>query len=213
MQISSNRGVTERLKPPRALYCEFPLGRPLGHPGDAPFQRRVIDAAFALLDRKDGPVLEDFPEVIDDEGVEPLACPVPPRFDPSLPEAVDEARALRPAYNRQLARTGRTVVGKTMGPDEVPDAVGVFVHLVESASWDELARLGPSRLVAQDIRGYYEEAAMELAGHVPDAHAGEAWFYRKTATGRLMLDAMRIMREGGAPQPEWGFLVPRNFQQ
>jgi hypothetical protein len=212
VQISSNRVVTERLKPPRALYCEFPLGRPLGHPGDAQFQRRVLDTAFALLDRKEGPVLEDFPETIDDEGVEPLACPVPPRFDPSLPEAVDEAKALRPAYNRQLARTERTVVGKVLGPDGVPDAVGVFVRLVECGSWEELTRLGPSRLVAQDIRGYYEEAAMELAGHVPEAHAAEAWFYQKTATGKLMREALRVMRDGGAPQAEWGFLVPRNFQ-
>jgi hypothetical protein len=203
----------ERLKPPRALYCEFPLGRPLGIPGDPGFQRRVLDAAFALLERPSGPVLEDFPESIDDEGVEPLACTLPPRLDPSLPKAVDEARALRPAYDRQLARTGRTVVGKILGPDEVPEAVAVFVRLVESGSWEELAGLGTIRLVAQDIRGYYEEAAMALADHVPEAHAGEAWFYRQTETGSLMIQALRIMRDGGAPQPDWAFLVPRNFQQ
>lgn len=205
--------MTERLKPPRALYCEFPLGRPLGKPGDAAFQRRVLDAAFSLLDRPSGPVLEDFPEAIDDEGVEPLSCSMPPQFDPSLPEAVDEAKALRPAYNRQLARTGRTVVGKVIGPDEVPEAVAVFIRLVESGALEELKGLGPSRLVAQDIRGYYEEAAMELAGHLPAAHAGEAWFYQTTATGKLMLQALNVMRDGGAPQPDWAFLVPRNFQQ
>jgi hypothetical protein len=53
---------------------------------------------------------------------------------------------------------------------------------------------------------------MELAGHVPAAHAAEAWFYRRTATGKLMLEALRIMRDGGAPQSDWAFLVPRNFQ-
>jgi hypothetical protein len=210
--LSSNRGVTERLKPPRALYCEFPLGRPLGVPGDAAFQRRVLDAAFALLERPLGPVLEDFPDKIDDVGVEPVACPVPPRFEPSLPEAVDEANALGPAYDRQLKRTGRTAVGKVLNPDQVPEAVAVMVRLVESGSWQELSKLGNPRLVAQDIRGYYEEAAMELSDHTPAAHAAEAWFYQETATGRLMLDASRVMRDGGAPQPDWSFLVPRNFQ-
>jgi hypothetical protein len=66
--------------------------------------------------------------------------------------------------------------------------------------------------VAQDIRGYYEEAAMELADHTPAAHATEAWFYQNTVTGRLMLDVIRDMKHGGAPPPDWSFLVPRNFQ-
>jgi hypothetical protein len=157
-------------------------------------------------------VLEDFPDKIDDAGVEPVACPLPPRFDASLPEAVDEAMALRPAYDRQLTRTGRTVVGKVFGPDQVAEAMAVFVRLVESGSWQELTELGNPRLVAQDIRGYYEEAPVELSEHTPAAHATEAWFYRKTVTGRLMLDALRVMKDGGAPQPDWSFLVPRNFQ-
>jgi len=41
----------ERSHPPRALHCEFPLGRPLGRPGDAAFQRRVLVAALRLLER------------------------------------------------------------------------------------------------------------------------------------------------------------------
>ena len=99
-----------------------------------------------------------------------------------------------------------------IGPDEVPEAVAVFIRLVESGSLEELLGLGQSRLIAQDIRGYYEEAAMELAGHLPAAHAGEAWFYQTTATGKLMLQALNVMRNGDAPPPDWAFLVPRNFQ-
>ena len=55
---------------------------------------------------------------------------------------------------------GGPVVGKVIGPDEVPEAVAVFIRLVESGSWEELIGLGQSRLIAQDIRGYYVEAAM-----------------------------------------------------
>ena len=51
--LSIIRGQVETTRPPRALHCEFPLGRPLGRPGDPALQRRVIDAAFALLDQTD----------------------------------------------------------------------------------------------------------------------------------------------------------------
>src|ERR671910_544074 len=64
--LSLVRPQIEQSRPPRALHCEFPLGRPLGRPGDPEFQRRVLSAAFALLQRRDGPVLEDFPEAIAD---------------------------------------------------------------------------------------------------------------------------------------------------
>ena len=212
LQLSSDRGVTKRIGPPRALYCEFPLGRPLGRQDDAAFQRRVLDAAFALLGRNSGPVLEDFPETIDDEGVEPLLCPVPPRLRSPAGEEIDEALSLRSAYDRQRARTGRTVLGKLVGPDEVPDAIAAFVRVVESGSWGEVNARGPGRLLAQDIRAYYEEAALELADRIPEAHATESWFYQKTATGKAIRKAQRIMREGGAAEGDWVFLVPRSLQ-
>lgn len=172
----------------------------------------MLDAAFALLDRESGPVLEDYPETVEDETDSPLECPLPPRLHENLPAAVDEALALRPAYNRQLAATGRTVVGKVVGPDKVADVVGVFARVAAGEGWDELSAVGVPRLVAQDVRGYYEEAAMALADHVPGAHAAEAWFFTKTAAGGAIREAQKRMREGGAPQPDWFFLVPRSFQ-
>ncbi len=200
------------MKPPRALFCRFPLGRPLGKPNDAAYQRRVIDAAFTLLERDSGPVLEEFPDVIEGEPDTPLACPVPPHHDPSLPKAVDEAVALRPAYDRQLAASGRTIVGKVLGPDRVPEAVGLFVRIAEGeAPWEELKALGVPRFVAQDIRAYFEEAAMALAAHVPAANQAEAWFFRNTAAGAAVRRAALRMKEAGAPQPDWGFLAPRVY--
>ncbi|MFN6122232.1 MAG: hypothetical protein ACK5CE_21690, partial [Actinomycetes bacterium] len=97
--LSSVREMAAKTAPPRALHCEFPLGRPLGVPGDPEFQHDVLTRAFALLDAPSGPVLADPPTGI--EAVDPpLACTLPPRFDPSLPPAVDEARGLRKAYDR-----------------------------------------------------------------------------------------------------------------
>jgi len=61
--IASVHAQAEKTRAPRALWTASQLGRPLGEPGDAAFQRRVLMAALALLERTDGPViLEDFTE-------------------------------------------------------------------------------------------------------------------------------------------------------
>ena len=53
----------ENIRPPRAVMTPFMLGRPLGEPNDAAFQRRVLLQALRLLERSDGPViLEHFPD-------------------------------------------------------------------------------------------------------------------------------------------------------
>jgi len=56
------REVAERVRPPRALLVPFPHGYPLGRPGDAAFQRRVIESALRLLESPSlpPPVLVDF---------------------------------------------------------------------------------------------------------------------------------------------------------
>ena len=191
------RPHTEKLRPPRALHCEFPIGRPLGRPADAPFQRRVIDAAFALLREDAGPVLVDFPEEIADTPEAPLACALPPRHDPSLPEAIDEAQALRTAYDRQLARAGRTLVGRTVAVDAIPEAIDCFRRVAAGEPWKEVGLPGHPMAVAKDIMAYYEEAALALADHVPAARATESWFFKKTAAGRVMRDAHAVLTEAG----------------
>ena len=62
--ISLVRENTAAMRPPRFLWVSFPLGRPLGVPGDAAFQRRVMLAALGLLEAEQGPVLADYPEDI-----------------------------------------------------------------------------------------------------------------------------------------------------
>src|SRR3954454_9116202 len=93
--LGSQRQQMIGTAPPRGLWCDFPLGRPLGRPGDAEFQHRVLAHAFGLL-RSSAPVLETFPEAIHDEGTEIIACPVPPREVDDEHPAVSESRALRP---------------------------------------------------------------------------------------------------------------------
>jgi hypothetical protein len=60
VSLSLLREITQKTRPPRALFVPFPLGYPLGEPNNADLQTRIIKAAFALLSRKDCPLLESF---------------------------------------------------------------------------------------------------------------------------------------------------------
>ena len=92
----------EHTKPPRGLWVPFPLGRPLGEPADAGFQRRVLQAALDLLERRDGPViLEDFPD--DSPSMADLGS-WQPQFDlPPVPATRPEtAEAWIPALEAEM---------------------------------------------------------------------------------------------------------------
>jgi hypothetical protein len=60
VSISLLREITEKTRPPRALFVPFPLGYPLGEPNNVDLQMRIMRAAFTLLSRNDCPVLESF---------------------------------------------------------------------------------------------------------------------------------------------------------
>jgi len=206
--LASNRVITERARPPRALYCEFPLGRPLGRPLDIPFQRQVLEAALDLLNRPEGPVLEIFPEVIIDEVDTAVACVMPPRYDSRVPAAVDEARGLRPAWER-TAKTHPSAgqVGRRITVDEVPMAIERFVAVAGGAGWREKFD-DPDELFQTliDVRVYYEEAALSLVDHVPAARAAETWFYQHTETGALLRRMAQVL-SGTGQMDELGFLA------
>jgi hypothetical protein len=205
------RGQTERLHPPRALYCEFPLGRPLGRPGDPDFQHRVLAAALALLGEPEGPVLVDFPESISDASDEPLSCPVP-LADAAGP--IGEAVGLRPAYERTLARLGRTNVGRTVdGPDQIPELLEKIARVVENGDWRGAAFPHDDPVGAvSDVRAYFEEAALALADHLPAARQTDAWFFTQTDAGKLVRAAQEAVRSTGADRAEWFYLVPQIYQ-
>lgn len=206
--LASMKEVAERIKPPRTLYCEFPLGRPLGRPDDVELQRDVLVRGFSLLGST-GPVLETYPLVIESEE-EPLSCSIPPRFDSSVPPAVDEAQGLRAAYDRSLERRGRTNVGRAIDVDTIPDALRVLDVWASGEPWKDHALPGKNTTaVCHDIRAYYTEAALELAdGPAPGARAVEAWFHEETEAGRTVLAARAALRDQEAPFPIWFYMTP-----
>ena len=206
--LGSNMSVVERMRPPRVLHCEFPLGRPLGLPGDAAFQRDVLDRAFALFDATE-PVIESHPETIEaDES--PMSCALPPRFDPKLPPAVDEAQGLRAAYDRAVARRGATSVGKAITADQVPEALRILQKWADGEPWDQNPLQDPNHIaVCADIRTYYEEAGLELVdGPPPAGRAAEAWFHESTEAGKTVMAARAAVKAAEAPFPVWFYMSP-----
>lgn len=206
--LASMKEVAERINPPRTMYCEFPLGRPLGRPDDVELQRDVLLQAFGLLESPSS-VLETYPLVIESEE-EPLSCSIPPRFDASLPAAVDEAQGLRAAYDRSLERRGKTNVGRAIDVGTIPDALRVLDTWASGESWTEHALPGKLTIaVCHDIRAYYTEAALELAtGPTPGGRSVEAWFHEETEAGKTILAARAELKRQDAPFPFWFYMSP-----
>ena len=210
--LGSIRTQIERTAPPRGLFCDFPLGRPLGRPGDAAFQHRVLAHALGLIERATAPTVETFPESIPDDGEGVTACPLPPRHDASLPPAVDEARGLRPAFDRAVAKFGdQAGPGRVVSPDDVPAAVAAFVAVAAGTPWKQAGIPGVPARVAQDIRGYYETAALALIEHTPAAWETTRWFLNHTEAGRAIVGARVAMKDAGEKQPIWFYLVPNGI--
>ena len=207
--IASIRAQAAAARPPRMLYAEFPLGRPLGKPNDPAFQRQVLDAAFALLPRTDVPVLADFPVVIEDESDQPLTCAIPLHHDSSLHPAIGEVVGLRAAYERNREATGRTFVSRLGNADRVRELVEVLIRVADGVPLEDCGLAAPELgAAALDVRAYYEEAAVALAGYVPAARQAESWLYTSTETGKVLRRARAAIRAADGPRQAWFPMVP-----
>lgn len=187
------REHTETVRPPRALWVTFDLGRPLGIPDDPPFQRRVVKAALDLLARTDGPLIADYPEhvpeVTDFSG---WACPI--NLAPSQVDSlVAEIDRLAPWYDRSAANLGRTTVGVS-GLD-MP-AAGALVSLALDGALPEAQAL---KEAVDDLRAYYLEAASAF----PDpgsAALRKKWFWDETKLAQALLALQPRLAASADPQ-------------
>ena len=211
--LASMRGVVEQLGPPRALFCAFPLGRPLGRPNDPQFQHEVLSQAFALLGAQSGPVIDDHPDVIE-EATEAVSCQLPPAFDPTLHPAIDEANGIRKAYDRTVQARGATSVGRVIGADQIIEGLEVLIRLADGEPWREVPIPSKSTTgLVHDIRTYYEEAALSLVDTQDiGGRALEEWFFTQTRAGQLVMDARRAIRAQEAPMPVWFYMAPGQRQ-
>ena len=185
------------VKPPRALWLNFPMGRPMGKPNDPIYQMKVIRAAFSLLDNPSGPVLEDFPDVI------PV---VNGRMGYALPEELvvakddigdtdqlvadiaAEMEALRTPYEAAVAARGRTTVGAS--ELQIKDFIPYIAEFVKGNK-PKSPRKGLSpvpllKLVVEDLAAYYTEART-YRDNIDDIELLGKWFWEETKSGQLLL--------------------------
>lgn len=169
----------EKIRPPRALWVPFALGRPLGGPViSRDFKRDVLRAAFNLLDRSDGPILlEDFSE-------EDPSPPVDVEWQkPDLSSATslsDEIKLLMPLWQRGVERFGRTMTGLGGLPIEAAaDYIDRFGSDDPAPNpGDDLSDLLRMRFCADDLKIFYTEAA--LAEKNPGSDQIGDWFWSDT---------------------------------
>jgi hypothetical protein len=222
VSISLIREHTAALNPPRALWVPFMLGRPLGVPNDAAFQRKVLLAALQLLERDSGPVLEDFSEDAPYEDLGEVApadnCPVSfprKRSDGSLTERLgDEIAQLQAWHAVAVQQHGRTTLGMTGLP---PAALGNYVASWLGATPPALYREGMTpggalKLATDELKTFYCEAKSAQPGrHSPDSIA--EWFWLQTAAGEAFI-ALRDMAAKSSEPSMKGLatlsLVPRS---
>ena len=193
-QISLVREHTEAMKPPRALWVPFVLGRPFGVPDDAAFQRRVVLAALRLLEKSSGPVFEDFTEdapAPTGGDAEAFVCPVsfaPPATNGNLAaEFQREIAELSTWHELTKKKRGRTTASLSgLSLSQAAKFVSELAQNDATASYREDLDILPAlRLACHDIRAYYLESVAAQPGAKAAAGA-EEWFWMKTAAGKTM---------------------------
>jgi hypothetical protein len=198
-QISLIRLHTETIRPPRALWVPFELGRPVGIPNDPGFQKRVLLAALKLLEAENGPVLEDFPEEAPVSAGEIIALACPVDFGPKE-ENLTETEKLCSAFKREMAsmrswydlavqKRGRTTVGVSrIELDRIGDFICSFLKGdVPENPRQDIDLPYTLNLATDDLKAYYFEAVTSQPGReTPSSDALNDWFYEETAAGKVL---------------------------
>jgi hypothetical protein len=218
--LGAVRAQMEKTRPPRSLWTAAQLGRPVGEPEDREFQRRVVLAALRLLERTDGQViLEDFPE--DPPGLRDMPgwdAPALPAMTatPHAPDAwsqcfADELALLLPLWRQAQQRFSRTTVGLSF---QLPEAWPGFATRFLAGELPVVAEHDTPalalRFLCDDVKSLYGEAA-QAVGAAPSSRQVDAWFWRQTVAGRLLiaLRDMALASENNALKTVGGrFFVP-----
>jgi len=225
--ISLVREHTEAIRPPRALWVPFELGRPFGVPNDAAFQTSVVRGALRLLNSNDGPVLledypEDAPESQPGEGSD-WVCPVrlappPAEGETELAAAmIEEIRRLAPWYALAVETRGRTTFGA--GGLSIEAAARFIADFADTTvprnPCPELSLGDAFKLAFEDIRAWYTEAATARPGAANASELAD-WFWNETSAGAILRRIQAQLADGEDKQLSLiakRFLLPRTQER
>ena len=187
----------EAIRPPRSLFLDFPMGRSMGKPNNPEFQKKVIRAAFALLDQNDGPIIDDFPEIIPVSRGR-MGYALPPELvlnvedigdqNIILADVMTEMEALRPDYTAAVAARGRTTVGASgLSVAELPPFVVEFLNgEIPQSHRKGIPAIPLLKLVVEDLEAYYTETWTHR-DNIDDFELMGKWFWEESKAGRLLL--------------------------
>lgn len=221
---------TERLRPPRALWVPFALGRPLGSASDPVFQTNVIRAAFAMLETATEPTIEDYPiEAPEEAGPGQWSCPLSLDLgdnESMTGRLLDETARLAPWSLETRRQRGRSQFGATgANIDQVEEVARALASIAESGDietaptaeidWTfEMPLL--IRHLADDLRTFYHEAIAAQPGPgAPNHDALNEWIFGGTALGETLLAIAEHLTDAGDQLSliVRGLLIPEGHYQ
>jgi hypothetical protein len=192
------------------LWVPFELGRPLGVPNDAAFQKRVIHAALELLDVEKGPVLVDYPEEalplpdgVDETAMEGMVCPIDWPKAPDTTELTSELgtallreiESIAPWYELALHTRKRTTVGPSRLA--IPDAAKYLASFIQDPATpcprDDMPPARVLKLAYEDLKAYYTEAITMQPGFNTSKRV-EDWLFRQTSLGKTLWQLRALCR-------------------
>ena len=195
------------MHPPRALYVPFELGRPFGTPNDPGLQRCVLLDALKLLERTDGPLIEDFEFSSADrkkinEDNEGWACLVNLAIPPNNLNDIQrltidlkqEVTLLQPWYQESIKNfNGRRLDGLTVhSPLKIIDLLVSFIIDPDIKSFLSNQPIGRAlKLTSDDLKYFYFQSAMARPTNISDNQL-ENWCYGETLAGKLLINIRAI---------------------
>lgn len=205
--ISLIRPHSEIIKPPRALWVPFELGRPLGPPGNPGFQKRVLLALMQLFEAPRGLLLEDFPEdEPESDEMTVLSCPVNFSQETTVLDNADklldafrrEISAMHPWYDLSVKKQNRTTVGISRIPVEnLGDFIYAFVNGETPGNpRKDISLASTLKFAVEDLKSYYIEGITAQPGQDnASSKTLDDWFWNETVYGKILL-ALKKTCEG-----------------
>ena len=160
-------------------------------------RKKVIRAAFDLLNEPNGPVIEDFPEIIPVRDGR-MGYALPPDLVLNISDIGDlnqllyeirvEMEALRPDYEAAMKSRGRTTVGASElnVRDLAPFIAEFFSGDIPKSPRKGLPAIPLLKLVVEDLEAYYTETRTHR-DNIDDLELMGKWFWEETKAGRLLL--------------------------
>lgn len=174
------------MRPPRALWVPFALGRPLGSADDPEFQKQVMRTALGMLATATEHAIEDYPIEAPEEAEsgEQWACPVsfPPKQDGSYTSRLlaEVTRLVPWSAETRASRDGRTLFGASGAtPDQVEQVAKALGRLADEGDMTQAPDEGVEwnfdmpllvRHLADDLRTFYHEAIASQPGPGAPGH-------------------------------------------